>query len=210
DVDEALARLRRAELALGRRQRAQLVDAVQVGAGDAVRLAFVEVAAHADEAVGEREQRLGLRDDVEVERGFVERPRLDAKPGMRDHGASRSAARSCTTTSAPCWLSAALCPTRSTPTTQPKWPARPASTPASASSNTTASAGSTPSACAAARNVSGAGLPARCSAEATVPSTRASNMSSMPADSSTALQCFDADTTAVFKPASRTACRKRT
>ena len=60
-VDERLARLGRAVLALRDRQRAQLVEAVEVGAGHAVRLAFVEVAAHADEAVGQREQRLGLR-----------------------------------------------------------------------------------------------------------------------------------------------------
>ena len=42
-------------------------------------------------------------------------------------------------------------------------PARPASTPASASSNTAASAGSRPRALAPARKVSGAGLPCRCS-----------------------------------------------
>ena len=42
--------------------------------------------------------------------------------------------------SAPCASSASRWPTRSTPTTKPKAPARPAATPASASSNTAASA----------------------------------------------------------------------
>ena len=53
-------------------------------------------------------------------------------------------------------------PTRSTPTTQPNPPARPASTPATASSNTAHVRGlDAQSAAAAARNVSGAGLPRR-------------------------------------------------
>ena len=52
---------------------------------------------------------------------------------------SSSSARSVTTMSAPCSRSASAWPTRSTPTTKPKWPARPAATPASASSNTAAS-----------------------------------------------------------------------
>ena len=47
--------------------------------------------------------------------------------------------------SAPCASSSSACPTRSTPTTQPNPPARPASTPASASSKTAAWAGPTPS-----------------------------------------------------------------
>ena len=66
-------------------------------------------------------------------------------------------------------------PVRSTPTTKPKPPARPAATPASASSKTAASAGWTLSARAAARNVSGAGLPRSCSAAARAASIRTSN-----------------------------------
>ena len=61
--------------------------------------------------------------------------------------------------SAPLRRNASDCPTRSTPTTTPKFPARPAATPDSASSNTAASAGVTSSSCAARRNESGAGFP---------------------------------------------------
>src|SRR5262249_53747246 len=116
-VDQRLARLGRAVLALRGGERAQLVDAIQVGAGHAVRLTLVEVSAHADEAVRERKQRLGLGEHVQVQGGLVERPWLYAKPGVDDHRGSRSAPRSVTTMSAPCDLSAAAWPARSTPTT---------------------------------------------------------------------------------------------
>ena len=100
---------------------------------------------------------------------------------VMDHGARAARPRSSTTMSAPCARSARAWPTRSTPDDDRRsCPARPASTPASASSNTAACAGSTPSARAAARNVSGAGLPARCSRSATRPSTISSNRSSDP------------------------------
>lgn len=65
------------------------------------------------------------------------------------HGTS--SARSLTTMSAPWARSWAACPLWSTPTTRPKCPERPASTPASASSTTTADAGGTPSIRAASR-----------------------------------------------------------
>jgi hypothetical protein len=87
-VDDGLAGLGHAELALRRRQWAQLVETVEIGAGNAVRLAFVEVSAHAEKAIREGEQRLGLREHVEVERGLVQRPRLDAKAAMDDHGST--------------------------------------------------------------------------------------------------------------------------
>ena len=64
-VDDGLAVLRIPVARLGVRQRAGLVEAVEVGAGQAERLALVEVAAQADVAVGEREDRLGLGEDVE-------------------------------------------------------------------------------------------------------------------------------------------------
>ena len=67
DVDHGLAHLGLAVGGLGVGQRALLVEAVQVGAGQRQRLALVEVAAQADVPVGEREHRLGLRQEVEVE-----------------------------------------------------------------------------------------------------------------------------------------------
>ena len=45
DVDDGLAAFRIAEPRLGVRQRSNLVERVQVGAGQAVRLALVEIAA---------------------------------------------------------------------------------------------------------------------------------------------------------------------
>ena len=77
-VDDGLAVLRVAVAGLGVRQRARLVEAVEVGAGQPERLALVEVAAQADVAVGEREDRLRLREHVEVEDVLGDRPRLDA------------------------------------------------------------------------------------------------------------------------------------
>ena len=102
--------------------------------------------------------------------------------------------------SAPCSLSSAAWPTRSTPTTRAKWPAWPAATPAWASSKTTACAAGTPSASAAARNVSGAGLPRRPRSLATTPSILTSNRSSMPAESSTCWVLALAETIAVRMP----------
>src|SRR5581483_345038 len=204
DVDHRLARLRVAVTGLGVRQRSQLVEGVEVGAGQPERLAFVQVAAQADVPVRQGEDRLRLREDVEVELRLADRPGLDREGGVGDHR-SRSSARSGTTTSAPCSSSAFAWPTRSTPTTNPKRPALPALTPASASSNTAAAFGSTASAFAAARNVSGAGLPFRCSRAATTPSTRTSKSSSIPADRSTSCVFALAETTAVCRPASRAA-----
>ena len=94
-----------------------------------------------------------------MELALADRPRLDREHVGADHGRSSSSERSCTTTSAPCARSASAWPVRSTPTTQPKCPARPASTPASASSNTAAWAGSAPSALAAGQERVGRRLP---------------------------------------------------
>lgn len=66
------------------------------------------------------------------------------------------------------------------PTTKPKPPAPPASTPDRASSKTADCAAETPSLRAAARYVSGAGLPPSFMSRATTPSTMAPNKSVMP------------------------------
>ena len=105
-VDHLLAGLRIAEAGLGIGEGAQLVDAVEVGAWDAERFAFVEVAAQAQVTVGQREHRLALLDDAEVEGHLADAPRLEGEGGVGDHDGSRSSARSVTTTSAPCSLSA--------------------------------------------------------------------------------------------------------
>ena len=161
DVDDRLAVLGVAVAGLGVRQRARLVEAVEVGARAGRRLALVEVAAQADVAVGEREHRLGLREAVEVaarvsrtphgstveELGRAVAPAARRGPGRRRRRRARAARR-------PGRRGRRRRRSRSRP-------ARPASTPASASSKTAACAGSTPSAAAPARNVSGAGLPFR-------------------------------------------------
>ena len=59
DVGEAVARLRV-------RQRPVLVQRVQVRARQAVRLALVQVAAQPDVPVGQGEDRLALREQVQV------------------------------------------------------------------------------------------------------------------------------------------------
>ena len=88
DVDHRLAGLREAEAGLGVGQRAQLVHAVEVGAGQAVRLALVQVAAPPDVPVGQREQRLGLGQHVAVQRAFPQAPRLDRERRVLDHRSS--------------------------------------------------------------------------------------------------------------------------
>ena len=91
DVDDRLPGFGIAVAGLGVRQRPVLEEAIQVRAGEPEGLALVEVAAEADVPVREREQRLGLRQVLEIERGFVKRPRLHGKGRMGDH---RSSARS--------------------------------------------------------------------------------------------------------------------
>ena len=78
DVDHHLAGLRVAVAGLGVGQRARFVEPVQIGAGEAVGLALVEVAAQADVPVGEREHRSRLGDHVQMQLGLAQRPRLDA------------------------------------------------------------------------------------------------------------------------------------
>ena len=101
DVDERLAGLRVAVSGLGVRQRPDLVEGVQVGARQAVRLALVEVAAQPDVPVGQGEHRLGLGQQVEVELGLADLPRLDGEALSSVIMTASSSARSVTTTSAP-------------------------------------------------------------------------------------------------------------
>ena len=70
---------------LGVRQRPDFVERVQVGARQAVRLALVEVAAQPDVPVGQGEQRFGLGQQVEVELGLADVPRLDGEGFVGDH-----------------------------------------------------------------------------------------------------------------------------
>src|SRR5437870_10996079 len=119
-------------------------------------LPFVEVAAPSDVSVREREDRLGLAEHVQVERGLADAPRLAPETVVAAHGCRSSSHRSWTTTSAPCRRSSSAWPAQSTPTTSPNPPARPASTPARASSYTAASCALVSSIRAARRYVSGA------------------------------------------------------
>ena len=80
--------------------------------------------------------------------GFQTRPRPPAAPG---HYSSSISAKSATTMSAPFSRRASASPWRSTPITSPKPPRRPACTPESASSTTTARSGLTPNSSAALR-----------------------------------------------------------
>ena len=67
DIDDGLPGLGVAVSGLGVRQRAQLVEGVQVGAGQPVRLPLVEVAAQPDVPVGQGENGLALREQVQVQ-----------------------------------------------------------------------------------------------------------------------------------------------
>src|SRR5208282_423475 len=193
DVDDGLPAIGVPVAGLGVGQRPDLVHGIEVGAGQPVRVPLVEIAAQADVPVGQREDRLALGEEIQVQFFLDEPPGLGPVRGLLDHRASlsdgpswwRSSDTSLTTMSAPCALSSAAWPTRSTPTTRAKWPAWPAATPAWASSKTTACAAGTWSASAAARKVSGAGFPRKARSLATTPSIRTSNRPSMPADFST-------------------------
>ena len=178
DVDERLAGLGEAVTCFGIRVCAKLVEAVQVRSWQAVRIAFVEVSAQSDVAVGEREQRLALSQDIEMELGLVQRPWLDAERRVENHVVSRSSARSVTTMSAPCRRSSAACPTSvdSDDVAERRLHGRPPRR-QSASSKTAACAGPTPSLRAAVRYASGAGLPASFISAETIPSTTAPNRS---------------------------------
>src|SRR5262249_35786129 len=209
DVDDGLPGLRQAVDRLGGGEGGVLGDAGGVAARQAARLPLVEVAPPADVPVGQREHRFRLRQHVQVQRLLAQAPWFHVEHRVLDHGRSSNSARSATTRSAPCSRSASACPTRSTPTTNPNWPARPAATPASASSKTAASPASSRSTRPRARTVSGAGLPRRCLRSATRPSMAASNRSSTCAAASTSRQLALEDTTARRRRASRAARTER-
>jgi hypothetical protein len=132
DVDHRLAVLRVAVDRLGVGEGAGLVEPVEVRAVHVRGLALVEVPTQPDVPVGQGEDGLADAEIVEVEPGLPDRPRVDleARPDHR----SSSSARSSTTMSAPCSRRASAASWRFTPTTHPNEPARPASTPARASS----------------------------------------------------------------------------
>ena len=76
DVHQRLTGFRIAVGGLRMRQRTQLVERVQVRAGQAERLALVEISPQAEVPVGEREHRLRLGEGVEIELRLVHRPGL--------------------------------------------------------------------------------------------------------------------------------------
>ena len=137
DVDDRLPDLRVAVAGLGVGQRTLLVEGVEVGAGQGVRIALVEIAAHSDVPVGQGEHRLGLGQAGQVEADLADVPGIDGVLRGAAHGrvlrrlfgggvtwrcevgtlVQSSSDRSLTTTSAPCAASAAAWPTRSTPMT---------------------------------------------------------------------------------------------
>ena len=106
DVHERLTGLRVAVAGLRVRQRAQLVEGVQVRAGQAERLALVEIRPQPDVPVREGEHRFGLGERVEVELRLAHRPGLDGESGPAAHRRSSSSDRSETTRSAPARRSA--------------------------------------------------------------------------------------------------------
>src|SRR5829696_6251903 len=186
----------------------RLVEAVEVRARQAVGFALLEVRPQTDVPVGEGEDRLALGQPGQVQLGLADRPWFGREGTvLLGHQSSSRSERSDTTTLAPCSRNASACPARSTPTTQAKPPAHPASTPASASSKTAASLGVTSSARAPARKVSGAGFPFSPSRSTTTPSMRASKNPSMPAATSTSWVLALEDTTARRRLASRAASR---
>ena len=208
DAEDGLARLGVAVGRLGVRQRPDLVEAVEVRAGQPVGLALVEVAAQADVAVGEREQRLALGEQLEPQARLAQGPRLDAEGGVLDHApaSSSSSARSRTTTSAPCGAQGVGVADPVDADDAPE-PARAAGLDAGDRVLEHGRVRRRPRRArrAPARNVSGAGLPFRPSRVATMPSTISSNRSRIPAASRTSRQLELEETTARRSPASRAA-----
>ena len=86
DVQDRLAGLGVAVPGLGVGEGAHLVEPVEVGAGDPVRLALVEIPPQADVPVRQGEDGLRLRDPLEVQVGLLDRPGLEVEQGVDDHG----------------------------------------------------------------------------------------------------------------------------
>jgi hypothetical protein len=102
DIDHRLAGLGIAEAGLGVGKGPQLEQRVEIHPGEAVRIAFVEVAPHPDVTVRQREHRLGVREHVDVEMRFADAPRFDIECFVVHGTLSSRSARSVTTMSAPC------------------------------------------------------------------------------------------------------------
>ena len=84
-VDHLLAGLREAVGALGVGQRPRLINPVEIAARQAMRLALVQVGPPAHVTVGQREHRLGLGQQVQVQVGFPEVPRLHRERVLQYH-----------------------------------------------------------------------------------------------------------------------------
>ena len=193
------------------RQRAQLVEGVQIRAGQAERLALVEIRPQPDVTVCESEHRFGPGERVEVELRLAHRPGLDGESRPAAHRRSSSSAKSETTRSAPARRSASAV----TGPIDAHDEAEAARAPGGDArervlEDRRVARARRSSARAAARKVSGAGFPGRCSPAARAASIRTSNRSARPAASRAARQFALAETTARRKPASRTACTYRT
>src|SRR5258708_11673291 len=134
DVDQRRSRFGHAVRRLRVRLRMRFVDTVEVAARQDVRLALVEVAAPAQVAVGQGEQRLGLGDQLRIEPRLRQAPRFDRERGLLNHSRSASSARSAPTMSAPSSASFPASPTRPPPTTPPLPPTPPPPPPATPSS----------------------------------------------------------------------------
>ena len=74
-------------------QRADLVERVEVGAGQRARVALVEVAADADVPVGQGEQRLAAGEVVEVDADLAQLPGIDGKAVVVASAPQRAAMR---------------------------------------------------------------------------------------------------------------------
>ena len=84
-IDHGLARLRVPVPGLGIRQRPDLIETGQVGPEQPVWLALVEIPSQPDMPIREREDRLGLREPLEVKLDLAQCPRVDQKRRMLDH-----------------------------------------------------------------------------------------------------------------------------
>src|SRR5262249_19619102 len=89
DVHQGLARLRVAISGLRIWQRSQLIEGVEVGARNAVRLSLVQIGSQPEVPVGDGKNGLGLRQDVQVEVRFAQRPWFDCESRVGDHVQSR-------------------------------------------------------------------------------------------------------------------------
>ncbi len=86
DVDDGLPRLGVAVVAgFGVGQRTHLVDPVQVRAGQPMRLALIKFSPPSDVTVRQGENRLGLRQHIQIEGRLSHAPRLDRVGGMGNH-----------------------------------------------------------------------------------------------------------------------------